>query len=107
MFMCLWENSHFLCIKHTQTPTKNSVFLGQSGTATERMKVKMLAVPVTKMFQTSMRLLEVIKTMTPVLMMLSRAGHLDVLVCKLFCNVCSHQFVEPGLKHLSVKGALS
>lgn len=27
MFMCLWENSHFLCIKHTQTPTKYSVFL--------------------------------------------------------------------------------
>lgn len=26
MFICSWENSHFLCIKHTEIPQKIDVF---------------------------------------------------------------------------------
>lgn len=47
MFMRLWENSHFLCIKHSQTPTKHSMFFRLSGVLIEIMK--MLAVPVRRM----------------------------------------------------------
>lgn len=86
MFMCFWENSHFLCIKHTETPKKYSIFQRQSGILTARTKMEMLAVSVIRMagmFETSVRLTEVMKTMTPVgvffLMMTIRAGF--VYVC--------------------------
>lgn len=75
MFMCLWENSHFLCIEHTQT--KYSIFVRKYGILTGIMKIKMLAVPVMRMIemlQMLMRLMEVMKTM-----MMIRAGW--VYVC--------------------------
>lgn len=79
MFMCLWENSHFLCIKtHTNTNKIQRFLKGSPARRQEEMQ--MAAVPIDQCREDLGDVgadrrgpLEVAKT-TPFLMMMIRAG---------------------------------
>lgn len=78
MFMCLWDNSHFLCIKQTQTlrnVLKEAWYIDVDGDNEDEGVVPAMKMAV--MLWTLIRLREVIKTKTSVLMVI-RVGRLCV-----------------------------